>query len=282
MMQIMNSGNQPAVAGLQVDRDDHVMETGEIRRESTGRVLRINAMFRSADWWRPMEVLRHFRMIWLLLGLMVPALLTSTAAMASNDVKTEIPPAKAFLADFTERGLNILRSSAWNDVQKREKLHELVDEGFYVDGIARYILGNHWDKLSPVEQKQYRDLYLKYMVNTYIQRLIEIRDQKLQITGGRPYGEGDVVIESSIENEKTDGPFDVRWRVRAIEKAKGKGMDYRIVDIILKGGYSLALTQREEFGSILGKQGFDELMVLMDAKIDKALASLAARTKTWQ
>jgi len=185
-------------------------------------------------------------------------------------------PAQAFLQDFTSRGLAVLHSTSLSDQKKRERIQNLVEQGFDVTTIARTILGRYWTKLSAEDQKRYRDLYFQYMVNTYLQYMIEVRDPSLKISGSKGYGNKDVLVTSHIENEKTDGPFQVKWRLRNGQKG------YRIIDLILKGGYSLTLTQRDEFSAILGKSGFETLMARMEEKVAASSASYAAQQKTWQ
>ncbi len=73
-------------------------------------------------------------------------------------------------------------------------------------------------------------------------------------------GESDFLVQTSIARDGDTA--NAVWRVRA------QGGEYRIIDVLIDG-ISLTLTQRSEFASVIGREGFDGMLAVLRARVSE-------------
>ena len=137
-------------------------------------------------------------------------------------------------------------------------LRDLVRRGFNLELTSQFVLGKFWNRATPEQRAEFQNLFTEYLLNSYARHLGSYRAETLVIVASRPVGQKDVLVETSVEG--SDGAADPVWRVRAEE---GR---YQIIDVSIKG-VSLALTQRQEFGAVINRQGLDGLLEMLREKL---------------
>ena len=144
-------------------------------------------------------------------------------------------------------------------------MRQLMRQGFDLQFIGRFVLGRHWRAVSPDQQAQYQELFAEYILQTYSSHLGGYTGETLSITGARPAGSKDAIVQTRIVRP-SGPPVDADWRVRA------RGDQYLIIDVSVEG-VSMAVTQRSEFASVIKNNGFEGLLGALRARTDKMPAA---------
>ncbi len=185
-----------------------------------------------------MRVLRFLSLLILLAA--PPAMAQDAAAFVQN------------LGNKTLEVINKKPAPAERDKQFRSILHE----GFDMLSISRSVLGrNHWGSASDAQKQEFVKLFEDYIVTAYGARFADYTGEGFKVTGQRQ--EGDTrVVTSQIVRPQGGAPVRVDWRVE-----KGK-----IIDVVVEG-ISLITTQRQEFASVIQRNGgLDGLLKLLREK----------------
>lgn len=173
--------------------------------------------------------------------------------------------AAQFIQWLGEQAISTLGSTNSPLEQREASVRQLMRQGFDLAFIGRFVLGRHWRKVSADQQAQYQELFSIYILQTYSSHLGGYAGETLSITGAKPAGSKDAIVQTRIVRP-SGPPIDADWRVRA------KGNQFRIIDISVEG-VSMAVTQRSEFASVIKNHGFEGLLAALRARTDKMPAA---------
>ena len=95
--------------------------------------------------------------------------------------------------------------------------------------------------------------------------LRRLRGSSFDIVGGEPIGKSDLLVKT-ILRRKSGQPFLAGWRVRLI------GDQHKIIDVMVEG-ISMAVSQRQEFGSVVKRKGVERLLQILSAKVGRMPAA---------
>ena len=141
-----------------------------------------------------------------------------------------------------------------------------MEESFDVEFIAKLALGRHWRTANVDEQARYLDLFDDFMLNTILSNLSGFGDEKLMVTGNTPAGKKDIMVASKIQSGADY--YLVDWRVRFT------GDVPKVIDVKAEG-VSMVIKNREEFSSIIQREGMDGFLQTLQIKIDSLRAETA-------
>ena len=148
----------------------------------------------------------------------------------------------------------------------REHLLSVLDEGTDLTLLGRLVLGRYWRDAGPRQRAEYLQLFRRYMLQTFIQRLrqyagtdVSHPGERFQIIASRPVGERDILVQSRVA-PPTSQPLRVDWRLR---ERPGEPV---IIDLIVEG-ISLLVTQRSEFAAVLERGGVEGLLAELRARV---------------
>jgi phospholipid transport system substrate-binding protein len=148
----------------------------------------------------------------------------------------------------------------------REHLLAVLDEGTDLSLLGRLVLGRCWRDASPGQRSEYLQLFRRYMLHAFIQRLRQYAGtdmshpgERFQIIASRPVGERDILVQSRVA-PPTSQPLRVDWRLR---ERPGEPV---IIDLIVEG-ISLLVTQRSEFAAVLERGGVEGLLAELRARV---------------
>ena len=184
-------------------------------------------------------------------GLVIPG-----AAVAKADNPT------GFIADLGNRAIRTLADTSVNDASRRMQFRELFLLGFDVNTLSRYAIGRYWRKASKDERSEYQQLFTDFIVGTYAARFGQYSGEKFAVTGERAVKGKDTIVQSEIIRP-AGAPVRVDWRVRLRKNG------YKVVDIIVER-VSMAITQREEFASVIRRNG---------GKVEGLISVLRSKTR---
>jgi phospholipid transport system substrate-binding protein len=178
----------------------------------------------------------------------------ATPARAAND------PA-AFIADLGAKAVNVLTSTA-SEAERERQFRALFDQSFDLPAISRFVLGPYWRTATEQQRQEFTKLFETYVIHAYSVRFNAYAGQQLKVGSARPEGDSGALVQSEIALPNSNQPpVKVDWRV---EKS---GDSYKITDVTVEG-VSMALTQRQEFASVIQRGGgqVDALLKLLREK----------------
>jgi phospholipid transport system substrate-binding protein len=182
---------------------------------------------------------------------------TTLPAQAASDPK-------GFVADLGSRAIGVLTSHL-SDADREARFRELFDEGFDVPAISRFVLGSYWRTASDAQHEEFTKLFEAYEVHAYSVRFSAYTGEQLKVLGSRPEGDNGALVLSQIATANGGAPVKVDWRV------SGTDGSYKMTDVMVEG-VSMALTERQEFASII-QRGGGQLEVLLKLLRDKTAQS---------
>jgi phospholipid transport system substrate-binding protein len=184
------------------------------------------------------------------------------AAAAALALLLSLLPGAAFAASPTEqvrggidRVIRILNRPDLQAKEKKEARRELlraeIRPVFDFREMAKRSLGVHWRGRTPEERERFVTLFTELLENSYLGKIESYKGEKIRYVKERldpPYAVVSTVIVTSREQEI---PLD--YRLLQV------GDRWRIYDVVIEG-ISLVNNYRSQFGSILQRSSFDELV----------------------
>jgi phospholipid transport system substrate-binding protein len=176
------------------------------------------------------------------LAFLVPAVTShaDTATMAAGPSQ--------FIDKLVNSALQVLAQHGLTEQQREQRFEQLLTQNFDVPRIARFVLGRYWRTASAAERARFIAAYRDFIVESYATQFSDYSGETVKVTGSRPETSDITIVSSEIIHPNGDPPVKVTWRVR-----KGAG-GYKIIDVGVEG-VSMMLTQREEFASVIERNG---------------------------
>lgn len=175
--------------------------------------------------------------------------------------------AQAFIAGLGDEVVAILTRADASNQEKLVELKTLLDDNTDLDLVARLVLGRHWRTASEADRDEYVALFRQILTNTLAARLGDYEGQTFEVVGNNALSERDTAVQTRINRLNGAPPLSVDWRVR-------QGDDrYAIIDVVAEG-VSLVVSQRNEVGSIVERQGMDGLIEAMRERSEEGGAVL--------
>lgn len=154
--------------------------------------------------------------------------------------------ARSFVSTLGTQAIAVLGPDV-PEQQRLARFRELFHNDFDVPGIGRFVLGRYWRTATPQQQAEFLQLFQEYIVRAYSTRLGQYAGEPFRVTGARPAG-GETIVSSEIVRA-SGAPVEVDWYLDG-----GGAGQYKITDVYV-GGVSMAVTQRDEFASIIQRNG---------------------------
>lgn len=172
----------------------------------------------------------------------------TSAARADSHIDTSVK----FINSLSNQAIETLTDASITTEQRRAEFRRLFRDGFAVNGIARFVAGRYWRKASDADRAEYLKLFEDVIVNTWADRFSQYSGQKFEVRGATDAtpekSAEDVALVESLFFTIPTSPVRLEWRVAS------KGDLFKIVDVKLEG-ISMATTQRDEFNSVVSKNG---------------------------
>lgn len=166
------------------------------------------------------------------------------AAPSSND-------AAAFVRSLADELLKVLSSNT-TGAELRQEVSDLIARATDIDLIGRLVLGRAVRTASPAQLGEYQRLFSDYVLRSTVERLEQYDGNSYEVTGARQVSDTDALVDTNIARPGSP-PLRVVWRLRETEG------QFAIIDVVVEG-ISLVVTQRDEFASVIQRNGFDGLL----------------------
>ncbi len=186
----------------------------------------------------------------------IGALIVLTGLLAAAPAGAQ--DAQAFVAQLGNQAIQVLGPSV-SPAQRVARFRQLFRDDFDVPGLGQFVLGRYWRTATPEEQQEFLRLFQEYIVQAYAARLGEYGGEPFLVAGSRP--SGDETVVSSLIERANAGRVQVDWYLI------NRGGAPKITDVYV-GGVSMKVTQRDEFSSVIQRNG---------GRVDALLAQLRQR-----
>lgn len=175
-------------------------------------------------------------------------LVLAIALVSVRDVSAQdLDGARTFLQDLADQALAVLARQDISDEQAVEEAQRLLRTGFDLQTIGRFVLGRYWNTATDDQRREYMALFERMVLTTYTSRFNEYEGSTFDVSEARAINERDMVI-ASVLNRPGAPPLNISWRVR--QRSDG----FQIVDVSVEG-VSMAVTQRNDFASVIQRNG---------------------------
>jgi len=132
------------------------------------------------------------------------------------------------------------------------KFDELLNKYFDLDYISKASLGRYWKKATDAQKEEYQKAFKNNIVKVYSMRFKEYDNQTIKILKSSVRGRHDVIVFSElVSSDESTPPLEIDWRIRV-----DRDGSYNIIDFSV-AGVSTLITQRNEYSSIIEKNGGD-------------------------
>jgi phospholipid transport system substrate-binding protein len=158
-----------------------------------------------------------------------------------------VPEAETFVSTLAQRGISSLTGRGTSEAERARRFRTMLTENFDVPTIARFVIGRYWRVANEQERQEYMRLFTDMLVGMYASRFSEYQGEQVRTTGSRSNAEGDIFVNSDVVRPQGQ-PAKVEWVLRR------EGPSFKIVDVRVEG-VSMAITQRDEFASIIQRHG---------------------------
>jgi phospholipid transport system substrate-binding protein len=153
----------------------------------------------------------------------------------------------AFIDGLVSDALVVIKDASLSDQDRQQRFQALLERGFDMPRIARYVLGRYWTTASDSERQAFAQLFDRWVVRIYAMSFKGYSGEQVKVVGARPEDQGEVVT-TEIDSSSGAPPIKLDWRV------SNRGGAYKILDIDVEG-VSMALTEREEITSVIQRSG---------------------------
>ncbi|MFQ5346399.1 MAG: phospholipid-binding protein MlaC [Rhodothalassiaceae bacterium] len=201
---------------------------------------------------RPADGVAVLRRLFGLAALLLAFLSGLVAPAAGQEASEDPEAAKAFISKLADEAMAIWRDPTITFEQREQNFRDILQRDFAIDFLARLSLGRYLRTATKEQLKEYFELFPVYVVDKFARRLGDYNNQTIEIGGTAPAGSRDIFVRTTLIRPGGE-PIAADWRVRKI------GDGFKIVDVKVEG-ISMAITQRDEFASIIAREGFDGLL----------------------
>ena len=161
-----------------------------------------------------------------------------------NIAKASSSDPKQFIQEIVDQAKKILVATN-SPEYKAEKLTEIALVTVDIKGVGLYTLGSYRKNLSEEQKKQYEILFKEYFLKTFVSRLTDYSEPKIDVVSAEKKNEKYTIVSSILLATSKKSEVKIDWRVYTKNPNK-----LLIRDLIIEG-LSLARTQKEEFASII-------------------------------
>jgi len=161
-----------------------------------------------------------------------------------NNAFADSSDPKQFIQEIVDEAKEILVDSN-SDKYKSDKLTEIALVTVDINGVGFYTLGSYRKDLTEEQKKEYTILFKKYFLKTFVSRLTDYSEPKIDVVSAEKKNEKYTIVSSILLATEKRAEVKIDWRVYTKDPNKPL-----IRDLIIEG-LSLARTQKEEFSSII-------------------------------
>lgn len=140
------------------------------------------------------------------------------------------------------------------------RLQPAIEAAFNLPLMIRLAVGPQWNGLTPSQQSSLLEVFRRFTVATYASRFDGYDGERFEVTGDTPSPSGGTLVATRLVPTKGD-VVELNYLLRQGDAG------WQIIDVFLSGTISELATRRAEFTSVLGRDGADGLVRLLESKV---------------
>ena len=184
-------------------------------------------------------------------------------AQARPASATPSPEAGEFIMALADKAITGLTDFNVPLSERSTRFRVLLNEGFDVQHIGRFVLGRFWRTASEAERAEYLQLFEDFIVHSYATRFREYAGENLKVMGTRSAPDGEAYVLTDLVRP-SGPPVRVEWRLRRDSSG------FKVVDVLVES-VSMSITQRDDFSATIQRAG---------GKVEGLLAVLRDKVRT--
>jgi phospholipid transport system substrate-binding protein len=163
----------------------------------------------------------------------------------------------------TDQVLRILEDpnlqGAAKQAERQQRLHQMAEQSFDWQEMAKRALARHWRGLTPQQQQEFVSLFRDLVERTYVNRLESATQEKqeIQYVGEQVEGSRSAVKTNVVTKRNQQVPIEYR-----LHKVTG---GWKIYDVLVEG-ISLVNNYRSQFDRIISSSSYNELVQKMKTR----------------
>lgn len=148
--------------------------------------------------------------------------------------------------------IQLLKNTELDKKERNKRIVEVVNPLFDFKVMARNSLGRkHWVKMSKAQKKEFLDLFVKRLQESYLEKLDLYTDENVVIENAKQVKKRIHVLTRLVTKD------DKKDMVYKFWKSKRRG--WRVYDVVILG-VSVVQTYRSQFNGLLRKGTMDDVL----------------------
>jgi phospholipid transport system substrate-binding protein len=203
----------------------------------------------------------HMAYRWVVVGTLLSSLLLvsapnlAPAGEPQDKVRETVDAVLAVLQDKSLQGPE-------NTEKRREKMRQAVFQRFEFEEMSQRALGQHWQKRTPAERKEFTTLFSELLERSYITKIEGYTsDQKVLYTKETIDKDGNASVRTEIV-VKRDVNVEVEYRLLR------RDGNWQVYDVVIEG-VSLVNNYRTQFNNIVIQESYDALVKKLKLKLEQ-------------
>lgn len=160
---------------------------------------------------------------------------------------------------------------------RKKRFRELVDNGFAMDTISRFVLGRYARVASDAEMREFRDVFLSVVTARFLPLFEGYTKNDFHVDGAKsdPRSDKLFLVNTRVRSPRNGQFATAGWRV---QNRDGK---LQIVDVVAEG-VSMAITLRSEYSSAIQQNGgqVSALISRLEKKVEKGAVETTTMGKS--
>ena len=143
-----------------------------------------------------------------------------------------------------------------------DRIFASLGEAFDLPFMARTALGSTWKQLGDEELTDFIALSRRYSATRYADNFDSYDEQRFETKAEKPAARGTILVMTKLVQPKGENVrFD--YRLRKTQE------QWRIIDIQLGGMISELVIRRDQYRSVIKREGFPGLVEVIESKIEE-------------
>ncbi len=202
------------------------------------------------------------------LALAVVAMLSGILPITSANAAVD---PLATVQNTVNQSLTVLRDKNTPLAERQDKLRSIVAGTFEFTEMGKSALGYHWRQISPEQQKEFTNVFVSFIEDSYLSKISDYRgpDYQVNFLGARNDGPGFAQVNTDIVRPGKDA-IHVNYRLQK------QGNEWKIYDVTVDA-ISIIANYRNQFNRVMNNQGYATLINDLKGKQAALAARLANR-----
>jgi phospholipid transport system substrate-binding protein len=147
------------------------------------------------------------------------------------------------------------------DLERKQRVRQIILEAFDFEEMAREVLGAHWGKLTPQQRNEFTDLFGNLFERSYSRMVLRFLGERDTTYGTESIQQERATVTTTLIS-KRDAKLPVDYQL------VHHGEQWLIYDVVVDG-ISLALNYRAQFSKILRTSSYETLVQRIKSKLEE-------------